>query len=829
MKTTYFKKQSTFLLAAAISGVIHAPTTLADGLSLEEIVVTAQKREQSANDIGMAITAFSGDALKEMNVTSTDDLAAVTPGLTYADTGLSAPVYTLRGVGFNEESIQATATVGVYNDQIAVPFPAMTRGLLMDVERVEVMKGPQGTLFGRNSTGGAINYIANKPTEEFEAGLTGGYGSYETVDVEGYVSGPIADNIRGRFVAKTIHAGEGWQESVSRDDELGEKDRKSARLILDMDISEDLFASLSMSWWEDQSDAQAPQLIGTSYQQVTGNPVVEGLLGNDFVGKDTEAAEWAVGKTAFGKPKNDVSSHAVSLTLNWDINEDMTLTSLTSYSEYENQSNYNMDGFAGASYADVNALGLISVPAQGIYDGDEVLGSSAFQQDAEIEAFSQELRLSGSRENMTWILGAYYSQDEVRNDMTQAPELATNSNIGAFGISLQFLENKSLQEGETWAVFGHTEWDLSDNTKLTVGLRHTDDKKDFEGCTRDVGYGDASHYLNTFLGGPVTESGGCLTFNNTDNPNLPGVDTLGVGLVENELDETSTSGKIALDYNLTDDIMTYISYSRGFKSGSFPTLVTNDPSQLDPVNQEKLIAWEVGVKASLLDGAMQFNAAAFDYDYTDKQLLSRTITPFGALNALANVPESKVQGVEFDLQWQPLEGLFVAAAATFVDTEIEEFSGYNQHSLFGDMSGSEFPLTPEFQASLLVNYEWDLNSDLVAFVGTDLNYSAESYADYAISEVVDPGTANYNLLVAREGATVGAKYDVDEPFKLDSSLLIGLRAGVKAADESWRVSAWGRNITDEFNPVNARKNTDMIIRFNGMGATYGITASYHWM
>jgi outer membrane receptor protein involved in Fe transport len=155
------------LLAASVTGTAAANV-------IEEVTVTAQKREQSVNEIGMSIVAFTGDTLKELRVQETADLAAITPGLSYSDVGSGPPVYTMRGVGFNEGSLQATGTVGVYHDQIVVPFPIMTGGPLMDVERVEILKGPQVTLYGRNTTGGAINYIANKPTDAFEAGITAG-------------------------------------------------------------------------------------------------------------------------------------------------------------------------------------------------------------------------------------------------------------------------------------------------------------------------------------------------------------------------------------------------------------------------------------------------------------------------------------------------------------------------------------------------------------------------------------------------------------------------------------------------------------------------------
>ncbi len=176
---------------------------------LEEVVVTAQKRAQSANDVPIAISAFTGDRLKDLGVLTPADLARITPGLTYnPSTQSNAPIYAIRGVGFTDESVQASSTVGVYLDEIAFPYPVMTRGTMFDLERVEVLKGPQGTLYGLNTTGGAINHFANRPTDNLEAGITATYGRFEQYDIEGFISGPLSDNLRARLALKQVGAGE---------------------------------------------------------------------------------------------------------------------------------------------------------------------------------------------------------------------------------------------------------------------------------------------------------------------------------------------------------------------------------------------------------------------------------------------------------------------------------------------------------------------------------------------------------------------------------------------------------------------------------------------
>ncbi len=832
------------ILSSAISAVLLAGTSASVMAQLEEVVVTAQKREQSANDIGMAISALSGDAMQELGVLDTTDLAAAIPGLTFADSGLSTPVYTLRGVGFNEDAVQASATVGVYNDQIAVPFPIMTKGLLMDLERVEVLKGPQGTLFGRNSTGGAINYIANKPGEEFEASGTVGYGRFETMELGGFVSGPLTDSIGARLAVKTVQSDEGWQKSVSRGEELGEKDKASARLLVDMNATDTLDVLLAASWWQDKSDTQAPQYLQPAYQGLFGNqnPIVEGLLDSGDNARisslgddDNRDADWTGGNNRPGKPEADMNSHTFSATINWDITDAVTLTSLSSYSKYENDSSYNTDGYGGMprdkSVAGITAQDTIAAIVRDQYDGYNTLGHSAFTNDSEIDAWSQELRFSGDLDTLSWILGGYYSHDKVDSTTTQVVDVSTNTNIAFFPfpgeIGLQTVANVSEQKSDTWAVFGHTEWGFADDWKLTLGLRYTEDDKDYEGCSTDNGDGDGSQYINTLVlvsAGATADTvpGGCITF-------LEG--TLTGGIIKKELDEDSTSGKVALDWNITDDILTYVSYSRGYKSGSFPTLSTNDASQLDPVVQEKLDAYELGLKASLLDGMMQLNAAAFYYDYTDKQLLSKKVTIFGALGALANVPEAEVTGAELDLQWAPIDGLFVSVGASYTDTEIKEFTGFNQIGVEGDMSNSDFPLTPELQATAMVNYEWSMGNNLMAFVGADASYSDDFNSDYAIKSVVNDGSngPSYDGLLESLGLEVGDSFGVQEVFELDDVLLVGARFGVRAADDTWRATVWGRNLTDEYHQVNSRKTTDAVVGYTGMPTTYGVTFSYNWL
>src|SRR5690606_31864800 len=222
-------------LPAAIAGFTAALcATIATAQSgvMEEVIVTAQKREQSINDIPLAITALSGEQLRDRGIETAADLSRIVAGFTYADTGVNAPVYSLRGVGYFDYSLAAAPAVSVYLDEVALPYAAMTQGTAIDIERVEVLRGPQGTLFGQNATGGLVNYIARTPTDSFEAGVEAGYSRFNRRDLEGYLSGPLGANTRGRIAFQTQDSDE-WQSSYTRDDSNGALDQTSARAMLD--------------------------------------------------------------------------------------------------------------------------------------------------------------------------------------------------------------------------------------------------------------------------------------------------------------------------------------------------------------------------------------------------------------------------------------------------------------------------------------------------------------------------------------------------------------------------------------------------------------------
>lgn len=757
--------------------------------ALEEVIVTAQKREQGINDVGITLNAFTAADLQGFGVSRPDDLEALVPGLTITNQQpAGAPVYTIRGVGFNDFTTSASSTVGVYNDTTNIPYPVMTRGVLFDIARVEVLKGPQGDLYGRNTTAGTINFISNSPTDELAAGIRLGYDDFATLDLEGYVSGPLSDRVRGRLAIKHVSSDEGWQESVSRPgDELGERDEVALRAILDIELSEAATLRLTGRYFDDQSDNVA----------ATATAIAPGFdaasLPTTFSAED---ADW----TATHRPANNNETLGLSANLTWDIG-DLTLTSITSFDEFER------DG-ARFDTAGVN------------YEDADIFNTT------DISVFSQELRLESSAvDNLYWSAGLYYNDDDIDENYL----MLFRDSFGLTG------ESRYSQTTEAIAAFGHVEYDLTDAARLTVGLRYTDEERSWSGCTYDTGDGLLAGFYNFFVypvfleplfpGAEAIPLGGCTIFNDVaGTPNVgqftPFSDTL---------DTDEIMGKISLDFRISDDVLVYGTLSNGFKSGGFNGAIALSHTMLQPYDKEELISYELGIKSTLLDGTMQLNAAAFLYDYKDKQESTIFIAPVGGVVGFENVPETTIQGAELEMRWAITEGLRWDLGIAYLDSEIDEWrarcpagllgapvalpDGCPAESVFGnvlfyDASGIGLNNAPEWQASSTLAYSWSATESLDMTVALDVSYK-------------DDNIGSINAPDATSRALAFSGY-------LPDYTLYNARIQLASADDRWDVTLWGRNITDEYYWHSTAGSNSTSTRINGQPRWYGVTFAYNF-
>lgn len=651
------------ILSAALTDIAQAqeagsPAAAESGLA--DIVVTAQKREQNLNDVGLSISALSGSALASQRISTVADLATATPGLTFAPAPNSAPVYTLRGVGFFESTLAAYPAVSLYIDQMPLPLPIMASLTAFDLERVEVLKGPQGTLFGNNATGGAINFIAAKPASTFGAGVELGYGRFNTFDVSAYITGPISDTLSARLALKAVN-GDEWQRSYTRQDKIGRQDNIAARLLLDWTPSDRLKVSFNLNGWRDQSDPTTPQAIAITPQNAVGSAGLGGVLtGTEpifnypMAPKNARAADW----TPEMRPFADNEFWQLATRIDFEVTDDITLTSLTSYDNF----NFN---------------------ARTEGDGTALQNLDLFGDVAKIETFTQELRIANDPRNaLRWLIGA----NMEHTDYDQVTDLTTRDTTSYFvnGISLNAYD--SHQKMRNYAIFGNVEFDVSDQFTLKGGIRQTKAKRrsngsDYERAEFPVEAGlGLTDFFNQIYGivyggvVPPIEFGDSIAIDTRVNPDGTPVNPetyLTTGRYFGKLNENNTSWSLGVDYKPAPGTLIYANVSKGYKAGSFPLVSGSVWTAYEPVIQESLLSYEIGFKSQLFDRRLSINAAAFYSDYKNKQLRAKFVDPiFGALDKLVNVPKSRIKGVEVELNARPVPGLSLSASGLYVDASV---------------------------------------------------------------------------------------------------------------------------------------------------------------
>lgn len=746
-----------------------------------EIVVTAQKREQSLNDVGITIAVLGADALKDRQVVSLQDLATAIPSISYTESAFNTPVFTIRGVGFYENSISAYPTVSLYVDEVPLSFPVTARHSAYDLQRVEVLKGPQGTLFGQNSTGGAINFIAAKPTNDFHAGLEASYGRFNSINLEGFVSGPLSEGIRAR-VAGRMERADGWQYSVSRPgDHNGKVNNYMGRLLVDLEPTERLRISLNLNGWKDKSETQAPQYI-SYYPQI---PVfVPGVTDAPFTPEKPRAADWTP-----GLPFGDSSLWQASGRIDFDVTDDITLTTLSAYTDYKHHQASDQDGLP-------------------------VSGTDVDDDSGRIKSFFQEVRLAnGGGGGIRWIVGANYERSRTRQSISAIfPDASPAIAFGGFFPTFNINVYTDKERIRNYAGFGNVEVDLGQFT-LKGGLRYTKSERSADICNVDptpAGVGQAvALFLLGGANGPYIP-GTCYSANDLGTT-LGAVPPLTQGRFVSKLHEDNLSWRAGVDWKPSPDLLFYGNVSRGYKAGSFPTLASAVFSQYLPVTQESLLAYEAGVKATLLDRRLQLNAAAFYYDYEDKQIKAKVLDPvFGLLDVLQNIPKSRVKGAEFEATMRPTDGLVVGATFVYLDSKIKKYTGINGAGVAQNFAGTRIPYTPKYQVSVNGDYTWDVSS-LKAVAGASLNFRSDTVA--VIGGDINPPGATPSR---------GTLFGVRDYTTVD------LRAGIGAPDDRWRVLFWGKNIFNEYYWTNVATTTDAVVRYAARPATYGATFSIRY-
>jgi iron complex outermembrane receptor protein len=412
---------------------------------LEEIVVTAQRREESVQDIGIAISVLSGDSLADKSITRINDLQNATPSLQVEPAfGSSQAQFRLRGIGFIDYTSNNTSPVGVSLDGVAFALPIQTQGQLFDLDRVEVLRGPQGTLYGRNTTGGEINFISNRPTAETHTGVSVEYGSHNLVNAEAFVSGTVAPELSGRLAVATEQGG-AWQRDRTSGLSLGNQDKVAVRGQLQWDPAEFIIFRLGLHWAQDKSDEQGLYLL-KSFSAGLNGPTIPADTSRYATGWNLSPTFGKlIGLAPGSKPGLNNSNTGVDLTGDVDFGF-AKLTSITAYSKLIRR-----------EYGDWDATEFD--------DSDEFLNS-------DLNVFSEEIRLaSNAKGPFNWVLGGIYSNEDLHEDFYSD----LTHRLG--GIALTTYEQTANSVG----VFAQGNYQFTDQWKLTLGVREDHESRELIG------------------------------------------------------------------------------------------------------------------------------------------------------------------------------------------------------------------------------------------------------------------------------------------------------------------------------------------------------------
>jgi iron complex outermembrane receptor protein len=753
-----------------------APLAASDA-GLAEIVVTAEKRSERVQDVPMSITAATGAELQSLGITDTSQLEKLVPGFSVDKTSYGLPVYLIRGVGFNDSSLGVAPAVTVYTDQIPLPFSAMSRGAVMDIDRVEVLKGPQGTLFGENSTGGAINYVVAKPTSSFQAGADLTYGRFNQTDVEAFVSGPLTDTVSARLAVRNEYQGD-WQKGYTVDETNGEKQFHNARLLVDWKPSDIAKFELMVTGWVDHSETEQPQDVAYTPLVVgpTARVVPYPVASYPAAPSDPRAAAW--------NPSDNLSqdTHLYQVALRGDINisDQITLTSLSSFERYQ--------------------LGLPIDWSGTIYPiATEV-------DDGTISSLFEELRLDGSLgDRLKWMVGGNFEHDVVDEQQNFNPLITSGTSVGPFDFDNFRIDND--QGIVSKGGFGGIDFDVAPGLTSQSSVRYTSEDRSFSGCTRDYGNGEiasAIGFLSTlFTGTPQTiPNGACVTLSASGVP-LP--------IVTGQLDQSNVSWRESLNWKPNRDTLLYANVTKGYKAGSFPTQPSSVASQFNPVPQESVLAYELGTKFTTPSHLMQLDGALFYYDYTDKQLAGYLVVPpFGPIPQLVSIPKAKVEGAEFSLVVHPYANLTLSANGTYIQTRVDQ-NPPDPTGPYGNSTsfvGQSFPFTPKWQGVFDAEYRFAISESLRSFAGA----SATSRS------------ATTGALLSGAAAVAGE----EAYLRVPGYTTLDLRAGIEPTNGPWRLEVWGRNVTDRLYVTGLGRTSDFTTRFAGMPATFGVSARYRF-
>ena len=730
---------------------------------LEEVVVTAQKREQSIQDVPISITAISGENLQANIVQDVYDLRATVPALEVrgVDPPSQGAAFAIRGLGSSVFNMGFEPTVGTFVDGVYISRSGLVASSdLLDLDRVEVLKGPQGTLFGKNTTGGVVHFITNKPSfDEVEGSAEVTYQEYDQVRVRGVINVPVQDNFAAR-IAASWHNGDGYLDNANGED-LNDRDRFTIRGQLMWEPSADLNIRVIADYSEVDENCCWPVRNTNNPLNPLVNAPLAAAIGSSVIDPpDVDNLRVA----ANGDLIFDAEDFGISGEINWQLGN-ITVTSITAYRDYQDLNTKDND-----------------------FTGVDMLRNTDTL--PEVSIVSEEFRIAGVNEDIgigqsiDWVVGFYYANEKVQRtrEFTWGPQITSFPFFapGLFGnIPGRAFYDEFSQEVDTIAGFGHITIDINDKLSLTGGVRYTNDDK------------SASHRGQT--------GNAMAPFNNLPLAVVHDFDA--------KREDSEATGTASIQYDVTDNVMGFFTYSRGYKSGGislnrdaagnalgFGHPVFGCPPGGTPVPASPFCAfppgdptfdpefadhYEIGFKSMLFSNRVRLNASLWKTEFEGLQL--QTLRPDGSFQVI-NVSGATSQGIEADVNIAATDYLDVFFAVQFLDADFDDNAPALSPGL-PPMGGEDLPFA----------------SDITGNVGANLNLPiGDSGWNFFL---------NGNLFFRNEYFT----FTEPDPTRTQKAHeLLSLRGGVSSPDGQWELAVWCRNCTDE-----RYKYSDFAIPFDG--------------
>lgn len=792
------------LAVCSITGVslsLPASIAMAQGAQrLEEVTVTAQKREQSIQDVPISVSTFDAQNIENASLSSIAETLDFTPNVrrTSGPSGTSDAFFFFRGIGQTDNNINVDPAVGVYLDEVYLGRLQGASLNTFDAQRLEILRGPQGTLFGRNTMAGAVSMVTKDPTEEFSAQARVTYGENGHFDVYGAASGYLSDSVGAR-VSLYSRQQDGWTESAINGDEYGEIDEQGGRVKVLFDASDSLRFSFGADYAKDNGTVAGKSLIGFN---PAANTVPAGafnpppgvlppgvnippfdLVGNSPIlvpfpldmGDDLDPDPYDDTIFTDGDNASETERGGVNLTINWDVGE-LAVKSITAWRMLEQTTGADLDG-GGYHF----------------YNAD--FGTDQDQ-------WSQELQVTGSAmdDRLNYTGGLYYFNEEVDGYtgicVGVTPEPTTPP--GPFppfwipdrantqrddGRCLQFVSDINLQV-ESYAAYGQAEYDFTDKLTGIVGFRYTYEEKEQTFLT----FSDNTDGVVSWLPPPIAP--------------LPGTVVPGVGpetppyKFKKDWDEISP--RLGLTYIFNDTFTAYATWSNGFKSGGFAGRATPGKA-VENYEPETLESYEIGFKSEWLDNRVRWNTAVFYSIYDDVQMLVLDAVIQGNPQFITiNGGSSNIWGVETEVWAVPLPGLQISLGAGYLNNEWDKLS---EGSVIE--KSDELPNAPKYTANASVQYTMPLGD---------------------IGELMMRGDYSYTDDVSFQPA--------NNPLDLqDAYSVVNLRFAYITPDGDWNIAVYGKNVTDEeyyFTMSDNRGDLGVATANAAPGTEWGVELNFNY-